>query len=290
MPETLRDMITSSSYIDTNSNLINPRDAIRRDASRKQLDYLEPIDQDIDGQEVDISLLVPELSDQELRILKTGQNPTNPIVNKAVNQAVKRVNSGKSAVASFKEQMLRPNVTMALARETQQNEGQKLFPYRDSNNTIAIGDGLNLTVQDDASLKARVGENLYNKFKSFVGKKWSALSKEDKNSLRLDPMEADELSFNMAQYNMMTTAHITTNMSSNGKRAVAQLAHWAGTNFYDSNKLSVMENGSENNPFGILAEGTATDADVKKALQIFIKNTDSDWKKRRAQSMLKQYF
>ena len=62
----------------------------------------------LDGKEIEIPVLVPGLTQQEINYLISGKKPTPEILNKAVGHARKRLQENKSPFAQQGEQIYTP--------------------------------------------------------------------------------------------------------------------------------------------------------------------------------------
>lgn len=166
-------------------------------------------------------------------------------------------------------------------------EGNMLKLYNDVGGP-AIGQGLNLQVQNPESLKVLVGgdENLYKKLSPLLGKKWDALS-EDERSISLTPQEARSLNSSMVQASLDATAQFTPNMSNKGHEVLADLQHWAGSaglRSARSSKLAVVKDGVRYNPIANTIVGNAaTDEDLLAALEELKASTNKDFVRARVQ-------
>lgn len=173
-------------------------------------------------------------------------------------------------------------------------EGNRKAPYADGKG-IAIGQGLNLTVQDQKSLKNMIGEGkLYNKLSPYVGKKYSDLSSSDKKAMQLSDKEVTALNSLLAQHSLKQASDVAGDVSDEALVAIADLVHWAGrtgVRSARSSKLGIKnENGVRVNPVGrVLNRGDATDAELKEALNEVLMKTDNSTARSRIPKVLELF-
>lgn len=176
-------------------------------------------------------------------------------------------------------------------RLRQLTEGNSLTPYSDAGG-IALGQGLNLTVQDPKSLRKMIGndESLYNKLVPYVGKSYSDLGPEDKKNITLSQREAKVLNTLTTEYALDSVKGYGSNMSDVGEAVLADLHHWAGPTGLrsdSSSKLSVNVDGTKYNPVAAILGG-GSDKDLKEALIVIRNNTKKDFVKNRVNKLIKE--
>lgn len=173
----------------------------------------------------------------------------------------------------------------------EKTEGNSKTAYNDAGG-IAIGQGLNLTVQDPESLQTLVGGNrkLYDKLSPYLGKKYNDLTPADKKQLVLSDKEVKALNSSMAKAALDATSEYGGNLSTTGKGVLADLQHWAGTAGLLGNgsiKLSIRKDNETYNPIAeVINNPEATDKDLVTALKIIRDNTNKNFVKSRVNKLL----
>ena len=156
-------------------------------------------------------------------------------------------------------------------------EGNVSNFYNDAGG-VAIGMGLNLTVQNKNSLKNLVGGDtaLYNKLEPYLGKKFSDLTQEDIKNSRLTPQELKALNGYMIAASLESVRPYAGNLSPKGQVILSDIQHYTGTGglkSQKSKKLGVMVDGKSKNYIAdAILTHKATDEDLKNAILMTLSN------------------
>lgn len=151
-------------------------------------------------------------------------------------------------------------------------EGNIASPYQDSNNTIAIGMGLNLSVQDKASLSRLVGNDpaLVAKFSPFVGRSYSSLTDAEKAKLTLTPEESRALNSYMVSSSIDSVLPFAGNMSDVGIVVLSDIQHYTGDRGLRAAKSKIGGKTKDGKPINYVSNavmsGKADDAALRDAI------------------------
>lgn len=174
--------------------------------------------------------------------------------------------------APMKERMEYIDMMNEALKLRKQTEGNIATPYQDSSDTIAVGMGLNLSVQDKDSLRRLVGNDpeLYAKLSPYVGRQYSSLTDEDKSKLTLTPEQSKALNSYMVSASIDSVMPYSGNLSDTGIIVLSDIQHYTGDRGLRAARSKIGGQTKDGKPVNYVANavtgGRATDADLRGAI------------------------